>query len=402
MAKADKIKILFIHHGTGIGGAPISLLNLIKQLDKTKFSFKVAFVKGGVAEELYKKNNIDVDVINGSDNYFGHHKKGKIKLRNFGRYPSIYRSWQKTVRSTAKKYFKENAGFDIVHLNSDVLSSWAYAGKNEGFKVVCHNRDPISHGYFGIRYNILKRLISENVDAVINISEDNRDRLGLKDKSYVVYNFVQLPTQCRTPMASSNPKKVLYLGGQAKIKGFGTAVNCLPFLDNEIQIQFAGNYGRLQPGAGTKEKLKYWAKLHLYRASYRPLKNLMDAPNAELLGLLMDPLPVIDNCDILITPFSVEHFSRPAMEAMAYGKPVIGSNVEGMDEIIDHGETGLLVEKDNPKALAEAINYLCAHPNIAQEMGRKGREKAERVFSPEKNTAKVEAIYEKLMEYNHK
>lgn len=397
MSKNDKIKILFIHHGTGIGGAPISLLNLVQQLDKTKFSVKVAFVKGGDAEELYKRQNIDVDVINGSDKYFGHHKKGMIKLRHFGRYLSIYRNWQKTARSTANEYLRRNTDFDIIHLNSDVLSSWAYAGKNAGFKVVCHNRDPISQGYFGIRYHILKKLIRGNVDAVVNISEDNRDRLGLEEKSHVVYNFVQLPTYYRTPMTAPNSKKVLYLGGQSKVKGFNTAVNCLRFLEQDIKIQFAGNYGQVQAGKGFKEKLKLWIKLNIYGAVYKPLVKLANAANAELLGLLMDPLPTIDNCDILITPFAVEHFSRPAMEAMAYGKPVIGSNVEGMDEIIDHGETGLLVEKNNPKELAEAINYLCANPDIAQDMGRKGREKAEKLFSPEKNTAKVEAIYEALM-----
>lgn len=400
MAKADKIKILFIHHGTGIGGAPISLLNLIKQLDKTKFSLKVAFVKGGVAEELFKKNGITTEVIDSSNNWFTHNETGKIQWQYFYRYFNIYRDWKNTAKEAAPSFLKKQK-VDIVHLNSHVLSSWASAANSLGYKVVMHNRETVAEGYFGVRRSILQGLIRKNVDAVINISEDNRDRLGLEGKSYVVYNFVQLPKQYRVPMTVRHPRKVLYLGGQAKIKGFSTAVNCLPFLNKDIQVQFAGNYGRLQAGKGINERLKNWAKLHLYRTTYRPLKDLMDAPNAELLGLLIQPLPIIDNCDILITPFSVEHFSRPAMEAMAYGKPVIGSDVEGMDEIIDHGETGLLVEKNNPKALAEAINYLCAHPDIAQKMGRKGRQKAERLFSPEKNTAKVEAIYEKLMEDKH-
>lgn len=397
MSTDKKIKILFIHHGTGIGGAPISLLNLIKQLNQTKFKFKVAFVKDGAAVNLYSRNNIEVDAIRGNNKYFGHHKKGKIKLKYFFRYFSIYRNWHKTVNLTAKEFLSLNTDYDIIHLNSDVLTSWAYAAKKAGFKVVCHNRDPISYGYFGFRYNILKKLIDENVDAIINISNDNRNRLGLIEKSFVVYNFVDIPVNYRLPMSDSGPKKVLYLGGQAKIKGFSTAVKCLRYLDNNIRVQFGGNYGRLDAPKSFKEKIKNWIKLNIYRRTYRPLKEIKNAVNAELLGLMMDPYPTIDACDILITPFSVEHFSRPAMEAMAYGKPVIGSNVEGMDEIIDHGITGLLVEKNNPKALADAINYLCKNPEIAREMGRRGREKAEKMFSPKENTAKVEAIYERLM-----
>ena len=68
-----------------------------------------------------------------------------------------------------------------------------------------------------------------------------------------------------------------------------------------------------------------------------------------------------------------------------------------MDEIIDHGINGLLVEKNNPKSLAKAINYLCNHPEKAREMGLKGREKAEKVFSPENNIEKIESIYQKLI-----
>jgi glycosyltransferase involved in cell wall biosynthesis len=68
-----------------------------------------------------------------------------------------------------------------------------------------------------------------------------------------------------------------------------------------------------------------------------------------------------------------------------------------MDEIVDDNINGLIIEKNNPKALAEAINYLCGHPGKVREMGLKGREKAEKVFSPEINTKKVENIYQQLI-----
>lgn len=392
-----KTKILFVHHGKGIGGAPISLLNLIKGLDKNKYTYKVALVKGGAVETLYKNHGIDTEVLNGDDYWFTHNETGKIQWYYFYRYFKILKSWKETAYKEAPSYLK-NQDADIVHLNSHVLTSWAYAAHQLGFKVVLHNRETVAKGYFKKRYHILYKLIKNNCDAIINISQDNYDRLGIKENSHVVYNFVDIPAQYRPSMKTpAAPKKILYLGGMAKIKGFDTAVDCLPYLKPEIRIQFGGNLGAWKQPKSLKEKLKKWIKLSVYRKTYLPLKKIHEAQNAEVLGLLHQPLPVIDACDILITPFKVEHFSRPAMEAMAYGKPVIGSNVEGMDEIIDHGVNGLLVEKNNPQALAEAINYLCENPGIAQKMGEEGRKKAINFFSPEENMQKIKGVYDQLM-----
>jgi len=397
-----KIKILFIHHGTGIGGAPISLLNLVKKLNQDKYEIKVAFVKGGVAEELFKTNGIKTDVIGSSNLWFTHNETGKIHWKYFYRYLKIFKHWRNTAYQIAPRYLA-NQDADIIHLNSHVLTSWAFAAKKMGKKVVLHNREAVARGYFGIRYRILKKLIEENCDAIINISQDNKKRLGIEEKAYVIYNFVNIPEKyCQSMEKDVTHRNVLYLGGMASIKGFDVTVKCLPYLNNNITLQFAGNLGKLQKGKSQKEKIKYWIKILLYRKSYKPLKKVLEASNTELLGLLSDPLKAIDECDILITPFKIEHFSRPAIEAFAYGKPVIGSNVEGMDEIIEHGINGLLVEKNNPKDLAKAINYLCENPDIARKMGQKGREKAIRLFSPEANTFKVEAIYDQLMEESKK
>ena len=392
-----KAKILFVHHGKGIGGAPISLLNLLKNLDQEKYAFKVIMFDEGKIINLYKESSIEPLVVKANTNWWGHHEKGKIQLKYWYKYPKILLDRKKQIKE-ATNFLKKYREYDIVHLNSDVLSSWALAAKKAGFKVVCHNRDPFAEGYFKIRQKFLRKFLNKYVDIFLSISEDNKHRLGMLDKTKVVYNFVDIPKQYRLSMKSSvDCKKVLYLGGMAKVKGFDTAVNCLPYLNPDVRVQFGGNLGKWKQPKSLKEKLKQCLKLSFYRKTYLPLKKIYEAKNVEVLGLLTQPLPVIDACDILITPFKIEHFSRPAMEAMAYGKPVIGSNVEGMDEIIDHGINGLLVEKNNPQALAEAINYLCENPEIAQRMGNEGRKKAIKFFSPEKNVQKIEEVYDRLL-----
>lgn len=391
MEVRDRIKILFIHHGTGIGGAPISLLNLVKKLDPVKFEVKVAFVRGGAAEHLFSKNGVRTEVIGSSNIWFTHNETGKIQWRYFYRYITILFHWIDTAFRTAPKYLASQDA-QIIHLNSHVLTSWAFAAKRAGKKVVIHNREAVAQGYFGIRRRILQLLIRRNCDRIINISHDNKRRLGIETNSTVIYNFVDLPREYRSPMNGYAPR-VLYLGGMARIKGYEVTVDCLKYLNKNVSIQFAGSMGRLSGGGSLRAWFRDFIKLTVFSEKYRPLKKIFASRNAEVIGMLTDPLKVIDASDILITPFKIEHFSRPAIEAFAYGKPVIGSDVEGMDEIIDHGVNGLLVERNNARALAEAINYLCENPEVARRLGESARSKATAVFSPEVNMPKVERIY---------
>jgi len=392
-----KIKIIFIHHGIGIGGAPISLLNLVQGLNSNYYDVKVAFIKDSKAVNMFSNNGIKTEIINSSNKYFVHNETGKIAWYYFYKYPIIIYQWIKTAYITAPNYLKKQKA-DIIHLNSHVLSSWAFAAKKNNFKVVCHNREAIAKGYIGVRLYILRKILDFSADIVINISKDNERRLGLFQKSRVVYNFTNIPENYLSPFSEKlNNVKILYLGGMAKIKGFESVVECLKFLNSGIKVQIAGNIAKINSGNGIKATIKNILKSTIYRKKYLPLKIISKSSNAEVLGLLNNPLPFIDNCDILITPYKIEHFSRPAIEAFAYGKPVIGSNVEGMEEIIDHGVNGILIKKNNPMELAKAINYLCQNKDKAIEMGRKGREKAQKLFSPEVNLNKIEKIYNLLI-----
>jgi len=69
-----------------------------------------------------------------------------------------------------------------------------------------------------------------------------------------------------------------------------------------------------------------------------------------------------------------EGFGIVYLEAMAFGKPVIGPNYGAPAELIRHGETGLLVDPEDPASVAEAVVSLVKNPERAREMGRAGSE----------------------------
>jgi len=80
-------------------------------------------------------------------------------------------------------------------------------------------------------------------------------------------------------------------------------------------------------------------------------------------------------CRMVVMP-SVwqEPFSRVILEAMAAAKPVVATRSGGNPEVVKHGENGLLVERNDPEALAEAIGRLLKDDALARDMGRRGSE----------------------------
>jgi glycosyltransferase involved in cell wall biosynthesis len=98
--------------------------------------------------------------------------------------------------------------------------------------------------------------------------------------------------------------------------------------------------------------------------------------------------------DILAQPSVFdEPFGIQIVEAMASGLPVVASAAGGIPEIIVDGQTGILVDRDNPAALANAVLQLLDNPALAREMGRAGRRRAEEKFSWERITEELKSCY---------
>lgn len=101
--------------------------------------------------------------------------------------------------------------------------------------------------------------------------------------------------------------------------------------------------------------------------------------------------------DIFVMPSMVEEaFGVSALEAEAMEVPVVASNTGGVPEVVKDGETGLLVESKNPKALADAVTKLIGNGGLRKEMGKKGREFVLKNYDLNKNAEKMNELYSKL------
>lgn len=393
-----KQKILFVHHGVGIGGAPISMIKTINKIDKRKYLIKVLLLKDSNLTILLEENSIEYEVI---DNFF--YKKiyqffPHIVPSNF-KWFQIFSIFKYSIfwllsRFIFSKIIFKTVDADIVHFNSIVLNDFLFAASKKS-KVVLHVREPLHQGYFGIRKNIIKHQIKKYANSVVAISLDNSYRLGLPEKTTIVYNFVEISKQINF---NNDSKKVLYLGGDDIAKGFLVVNESLKYLDEGIKIVFAGNYNCTD----TSFFRKILNKIRLiissdYRKKSEALSNIKISQNAEYLGLLSNVNTKIDECQILISPFTKEHFARPIIEAFARGRPVIASDVKGMSEILDNNINGILIKNNNAYSLAQSINILIQDISLCEKFGKEGYRKANLLFS-EKNVHIIERIYENLTE----
>lgn len=344
-------------------------------------------------------HNIEVDVINGW-RPFSHSEVNWIRWYRPDLLLLAITAWVVTAYSFARKVFNKERP-DLVYLNSTPLSAWAVASKRFNIPVICHIREPIQEGYLGIRNYLLKSVLKKNVDQFIAVSHQNARTIDAPDKTSVIYDFIHFDYFNRSisPKDTSinNTKKTktaLYLGGAATIKGFEVVVEALEHLNPGITVLFGGY---LSSRAWWKILLRKILKPHLAQL----LQKLDSAQNALQIGIQSDVPELIAACDLLIAPFTVPHFARPIIEAGAMAKPVVGSNVDGMEELIVNGQTGILVPPGDPRALADAINTLCGDETLAKKMGHAGFERAKALFDGEKNALRTFEIFKDVLAGHH-
>jgi len=115
-------------------------------------------------------------------------------------------------------------------------------------------------------------------------------------------------------------------------------------------------------------------------------------------GYREDDLPeVLAAMDVfvLLSPGS-EGSCRAVLEAMAVGKAVVATRIGALQDIVLDGETGLLIAPQAHSALAHAISRLLRAPEQARQMGLRGRQRSEHVFSHQRQVEEVLQLYHQL------
>jgi hypothetical protein len=99
------------------------------------------------------------------------------------------------------------------------------------------------------------------------------------------------------------------------------------------------------------------------------------------------------NCDVFVAPSRFESFGLIFLEAMRYGKPVVGCRAGGMPEVIDEGVNGLLAEPGDAPSLTAALEDLIADPKLRRRLGQCARRTFEEKFTANNMARNAVNIY---------
>ena len=193
---------------------------------------------------------------------------------------------------------------------------------------------------------------------------------------HVVPNGIDVPPPPRTPAERSGGRLVLGTAANLEYhKGIDVLLDACSRLRAKPRIEILGD--------GTMRRALEDQAVAL-------------GLDAHFAGHVDDVRQRIRRWDLFVLPSRAENFPLAALEAMAASRPVVGTRVGGVPEVVVDGETGVIVEPDDPAALAAAVDELARRPARRRELGKQGRGRAASLFGADRMAARMLALYEAL------
>lgn len=127
------------------------------------------------------------------------------------------------------------------------------------------------------------------------------------------------------------------------------------------------------------------------------VKHLHLERHVFLPGFRADVLALLKGVDVFVMSSETEGLGTSILDAMACGKPVVGTRTGGIPEVVDDGVTGTLVLPHDPKALADAIVDLLRDPQRGARMGAAGLARVRERFSLDRMVQETRAVYETVV-----
>jgi glycosyltransferase involved in cell wall biosynthesis len=246
----------------------------------------------------------------------------------------------------------------------------------------CSNRR--IYYYRRIKMMILKRLL-RNVNLFIAPSNFMSNVLNINNIVPIIklnYSIdLSLFSSEKTEMTENN---ILFIGRIAKEKGIEYLLAAMPRILKDIsdaKLLIAGD------GNEKNNLIKMTEQLNIGR-------------HVEFLGAIPpEKTPdLYQKANIVVVPSTwPEVFGIVGLEAMAMGKVVIGSDIGGIPEWLEHGKTGFLVEPRNSDELAEKIIRILSDKELARKLAKNARQKVEKEFNMKNHIEKIEKIYQSLI-----
>jgi D-inositol-3-phosphate glycosyltransferase len=245
--------------------------------------------------------------------------------------------------------------------------------------------------------------IAQQADLLIASTPDEAGDLKLlygaePERVFVVPPGVDLSmfqpidrTEARRKIGYRSGRLLLFVGRLERLKGVDVAIRALALLrdrsHDDVRLLVLGEDSRRSDEESEKSRLKAIALS----------EGVQD--RVDFLGSVAHhELPYFYSAaDVCVMPSYSESFGLVGLEAQACGTPVVGSDVTGLRSVVRDEVSGYLVAGHNPAAYAEKIGRLLENPELAQQMGRRGRLLAQR-FSWGRTADRLLPLFDAVIE----
>lgn len=389
------MRILFVHSPSDLYGASRSLLRLSTRLTNDNHQVLVILNENGPLERELIKNGIEVDI---QKNLFIITRQKFKKL-----FQLVYSMLILPISVFNLFRIIQKFNPQIIHTNTALILSPCIAAKIKKTPHVWHIREFFSeYPNFWKFYQWIMYFFSQKIICVSNpVAEQFNSKLRRKNKIVVIHNGF--------------PVNEFHLVDNRRVNAF-----CMKFgLNNHLVVGVVGRIKFQRKGQDIFIKA-----ISLLKNKFSNVKYLLigspfpgNEQHLEQLNELIKKLKVEDSVvytgdvedikaayqalDVSVLPSALpEPFGGVVIESMAMGKPVIGTKIGGTIEQIDDDKNGFLVEPNNPKELAYAIERLLVDENMRKNMGDESRKRYLKLFEFENFYTKIKKVYLDMLSFN--
>jgi len=361
-----------------IGGAEASLIELVTNLDRQRYSpFLITMAPGPLAD-AFKRIAAPVSYL--SFPFFSRKR------------PWIY--WGEIVAII--RMIRRNR-IDLIHVNCDrAVPHAVLAARLTGTPILCHIHD-MTRAWFLPRYvrylNNSQRIIADS-----EATAEHCRQAGMSPQTVeVIYECVEIEKYLQAGEADRGRVQAELGIGEDEVV-VGLVGHVLRYKGHEEFVRAAAVVAQQCPNV---RFVVVGDDRMTDEPDFMPfLKSLANelgvASRLLFTGFRSDIPAVMAAMDIVAAPSWKEPFGRVVVEALAASRPVVGTNVGGIPEIVAHEETGLLVPPQNVEELAEAILRLVRDDTLRKRMGHLGPASVMK-FDIKRHVELFDAQYQALM-----
>ena len=366
MSKINKIKIVYVIPWLKLGGAERFLLNLLKKIDKDKFEVSLVCLHKVEDNSQYRGQLIDWGV-----KFFDFNKKNK---------------WDFSPLFKLIKLLRQERP-DIIHTQLFLGDFFGrLAAKLLGIKVVVGGERNlnISEGFIKQVLKILTAFITTKHVAITEAVKYFviKKEGAKKEKVVVIPTGVDLEKFQEGAQARDYARVKIIIGSMGRLmeqKGHRNLIVAMSLIEGtDIECRIAGE----------GEKREEYEKL---------IKDLHIEKKVKLLGWQADARNFYESIDIFVMPSNWEGLGTAVLEAGATGLPVVASRVDGIKEVIENRNNGLLFSKGNYKELARKLALLIDNPSGRERLGTNLKITVEDKYDINKIVKEYEKLYYELV-----